>query len=68
MYITHERHYKDPAYQIHSSLIQQPVMTIVDAVLSDLSVTFAFDGSLTYEVVYTDPSGFQRRMEEGNGF
>ena len=65
MYITHERHYKDPAYQIHSSLIQQPVMTIVDAVLSDLSATFTFDSSLMYEVIYTDPSGTQRRMEEG---
>ena len=60
MYITHERHYKDPAYQIHSSLIQQPVMTIVDAVLSDLSATFTFDSSFVYEAIYTDPSGFQR--------
>lgn len=65
MYITHERHYKDPAYQMHSSLIQQPVMTIVDHILAGLSATFAFDGSLTYEAVYTDPSGVQRRMEEG---
>ena len=65
MYIAHERHYTDPAYQIHSSLIRQPVMIIVDAVLSDLSATFAPNGSLMYEVIYTDPSGAQRRMEEG---
>lgn len=65
MYIAHERHYKDPAYQIRSSLIQQPVMAIVDDILAGLSATFTFDGSLMYEVVYTDPSGTQRRMEEG---
>ena len=65
MYIAHERHYQDPAYQIRASLIQQPVMAIVDGILSGLSATFAFDGSLIYEVIYTDPSGVQRRMEEG---
>lgn len=64
MYITHERHYKDPAYQIRSSRVQQPVMAIVDDILAGLSATFAFDSSLMYEVIYTDPSGFQRRMEE----
>lgn len=65
MYITHERHYKDPAYQMHSSLIRQPVMTIVDDILAGLSATFAPNGSLIYEAIYTDPSGTQRRMEEG---
>lgn len=65
MYIAHERHYKDPAYQISSFRVQQPVMAIVDGILSGLSATFAFDGSLMYEVIYTDPSGVQRRMEEG---
>ncbi len=65
MYIAHERHFRDPAYQIRSSRVQQPVMAIVDDILAGLSATFAPNGSLIYEAVYTDPSGFQRRMEEG---
>lgn len=65
MYIAHERHYRDPAYQIHSSRVQQPVMAIVDHILAGLSATFTLGGSLMYEVIYTDPSGVGYRMEEG---
>ena len=65
MYINHNHYYKDPAYQVQSLLVQQPVMAIVDDILAGLSATFTPNGSFVYEAIYTDPSGFQRRMEEG---